>query len=310
MSKLENDALIVDAILTDEGRRRIAAGNFTIAKFAFSDDEIVYSKAQQASSSVKFQNTPILEATSENTRALKYKLLSLDGDYTFLNSTRLVTDKSHAGTPQASSPSVAAGKYVIISTKTTYDNHYGTATDAVSFPNGYIPGYDVTELNSEQDFIKIDHGINNKTGDNVEYGFSSKLPAELSETEFMVKLDHRIARLVSPDGSIRRENTLDDDFIATYVITSDEADYIESVPAKENSSPISGARGLRLKVGVIAAPSINTSSDTIWNELGRDVASFFSNGTTTGKIIETVMEVQGMTTNLNITVPLVFVKNA
>ena len=69
MSKLENDALIVDAILTDEGRRRIAAGNFTIAKFAFSDDEIVYSKAQQASSSVKFQNTPILEATSENTRA-------------------------------------------------------------------------------------------------------------------------------------------------------------------------------------------------------------------------------------------------
>ena len=102
MGFLTNQTMVVDGILTDEGRRRIAAGNFQVSKFALTDDEIVYSKAQQSNSQDKFRTTPIFEAISENTRALKYKLLSMDGNYTHLTSTKLVTQKgAQNGTPQA-----------------------------------------------------------------------------------------------------------------------------------------------------------------------------------------------------------------
>ena len=45
MAFLDNSGdIILDAVLTDEGRRRLAAGDgsFRISKFAFGDDEIDY----------------------------------------------------------------------------------------------------------------------------------------------------------------------------------------------------------------------------------------------------------------------------
>ena len=77
MGFLTESTTVVDAILTDEGRRRIANGEFEISKFTLFDDEIIYSKAQQTNPSSKFNTTAVFEAISENTRAGKYKLLSL-----------------------------------------------------------------------------------------------------------------------------------------------------------------------------------------------------------------------------------------
>ena len=43
MAFLDNSGdIILDAVLTDEGRRRMAGGNFSITKFALGDDEIDY----------------------------------------------------------------------------------------------------------------------------------------------------------------------------------------------------------------------------------------------------------------------------
>ena len=42
MSFLDNSGdIILDAVLTETGRRRMAEGNFKITKFALGDDEIV-----------------------------------------------------------------------------------------------------------------------------------------------------------------------------------------------------------------------------------------------------------------------------
>ena len=44
MSFLDNSGdIILDAVLTETGRRRMAEGNFKITKFALGDDEIDYS---------------------------------------------------------------------------------------------------------------------------------------------------------------------------------------------------------------------------------------------------------------------------
>lgn len=308
MGFLTESTTVVDAILTDEGRRRIANGEFEITKFALFDDEILYSKAQQANATSKFNTTAVFESISENTRAGKYKLLSLDGDYTHLNTTRLVTKKgAQNGTPQATGDN--AGFYVILATQQTYNDHY-QGSHAVDVPDGFFVGYSQTLVAaSEDNYVKIDHGINDNVQNNFTY--EVRLPAELSETQFMVKMDFRLCRITTPDNRQIRPVSVDDDFIASYILTrTTTPDFFEALDVEESASPIAGARGLRLKIPIFAAPHINSTSDSIWNDLGSDVAGFFSNGTTTAKVILATMDVEGMTTNANITVPLKFVKNA
>ena len=309
MGFLTNQTTVVDAILTDEGRRRLAEGTFEIAKFALSDDEIVYSKAQQTNYPSKFNETPIFEAISENTRAIKYKLLSMDGSYTHLTSTKLVTEKGpQNGTPQATGNN--AGYYVIIATEATYDDHYQSG--AVAVPDGFLPGYSKKLISkSENNYIKIDHGINDDGQDNATYPYDQALPAELSETQFMVKLDYRLGRIITVDGLEVRPNYVDDDFIATYIITNNSyPEFFETLIAEYSASPVKGSRGLRLKLPVAAATNINTASTAIWTDLGRSISNFFTNGTPTARVIDATLDIQGMTTSVNITVPLRFVKNA
>ena len=65
--------IILDVVLTDEGRRRLApgGGQFSITKFALGDDEINYSlfdkTATTALQDLTILQTPILEAFTNNT---------------------------------------------------------------------------------------------------------------------------------------------------------------------------------------------------------------------------------------------------
>ena len=75
--------IILDVVLTDEGRRRLAQGNgqFSITKFALADDEINYglfdTTAATATQDLSILQTPVLEAFTNNTALMKSKLLSL-----------------------------------------------------------------------------------------------------------------------------------------------------------------------------------------------------------------------------------------
>ena len=72
MAFLDNSGdIILDAVLTEVGRRRMANGNFSVTKFALSDDEINYQLYQLNHPSgsgyedLEILQTPILEATTE-----------------------------------------------------------------------------------------------------------------------------------------------------------------------------------------------------------------------------------------------------
>ncbi len=79
--------IIVDAVLTDAGRRALARnrGDFQIAQFAFGDDEIDYDLIKQYGRTVGKEkiekNTPIMEALTAGSLALKHKLVSIDNEF-------------------------------------------------------------------------------------------------------------------------------------------------------------------------------------------------------------------------------------
>lgn len=85
MGYLDNAVLTVDAVLTKKGRELLAKGDgsFKITQFALADDEIDYTlyNPKHPSGSRYFgeaiENMPILEAFTDETQAMKYKLATL-----------------------------------------------------------------------------------------------------------------------------------------------------------------------------------------------------------------------------------------
>ena len=86
MAFLDNSGdIILDAVLTDTGRYRLAKGDgsFKITKFALGDDEINYGSYDKDSLSgsayydLQILQTPILEAFTNNTSTMKSKLVSI-----------------------------------------------------------------------------------------------------------------------------------------------------------------------------------------------------------------------------------------
>ena len=110
MAFLDNSGdIILDAVLTDTGRKRLARGDgsFQIVKFALADDEIDYSLYENANHStaendsgsayydLNIMMTPIFEAFTNNTATMKSKLISLPRqDLLYMPVLRLNTTQS------------------------------------------------------------------------------------------------------------------------------------------------------------------------------------------------------------------------
>lgn len=84
MAYLDNSTITLDAVLTKKGRDLLSRGQeFKITQFALSDDEIDYSlwNSSHPSGSDSFgniiENTPILEALTDESQVVKYKLISI-----------------------------------------------------------------------------------------------------------------------------------------------------------------------------------------------------------------------------------------
>ena len=83
MAFLDNSGdIILDAVLTDTGRRKMANGTFRISKFALGDDEIdysLYNKNHPSGSAyydLEILQTPIFEATTQTHAGINYGLLA------------------------------------------------------------------------------------------------------------------------------------------------------------------------------------------------------------------------------------------
>ena len=84
MGFLDNSGdIILDAVLTDAGRERLARGDgsFKIVKFALGDDEINYQNFDltvgSTAQDLQILQTPVLEAFTNNTSLMKSKLITI-----------------------------------------------------------------------------------------------------------------------------------------------------------------------------------------------------------------------------------------
>ena len=85
--KNENSEIIVDAILTDYGRQKLArSGELGITKFGLADDEVDYSLYNvthpdgELYYDVAIREMPVLEALSKTDNVMKYKLYTTSTD--------------------------------------------------------------------------------------------------------------------------------------------------------------------------------------------------------------------------------------
>ena len=125
MAFLDNAGdIILDAVLTDIGRKRMAEGNFQIETFALGDDEIDYGlyDANHTSGSAYYDleilQTPIFEASTKRASSIKYGLMSVERtDILYMPSLKVNTKITEAIEKYSSS-----GVYLLAANSQTYQN--------------------------------------------------------------------------------------------------------------------------------------------------------------------------------------------
>ena len=84
MGFLDNSGdIILDAVLTETGRKRLATGNFSVTKYALGDDEIDYKLYQKNNVSgsayydLEIMQTPVLEAFTQRNANINFGLVTI-----------------------------------------------------------------------------------------------------------------------------------------------------------------------------------------------------------------------------------------
>ena len=100
MAFLDNSGdIILDAVLTDLGRKRLAEGNFRITQFAFGDDEVdysLYNKNHPSGSAyydLEILQTPVFEAFTRTNANINYGLANYNGNVELLYLPTLVLNE-------------------------------------------------------------------------------------------------------------------------------------------------------------------------------------------------------------------------
>ena len=272
MAFLDNSGdIILDAVLTDTGRMRLAQGNgsFKISKFALGDDEINYTlyNKNHASGSAYYDlevlQTPILEAFTNNTSNLKTKLVSISRTNVLympilkLNrnaKAHLIADgKKQAGKSLSFRRESGGGGdvddpskfYISVDSDTDVvlmNRHDGTGLVTAINPNtvGVIQGFDPSGANTaaRSDMIRVDQGL-----DTVEIPASLGIDTDLEETAFIVEMDYRLGRVKkAANEDIAPVNFIDDDNIASYYLTKTGVDgYVNNYGSLRDEKTLAGS---------------------------------------------------------------------
>ena len=339
MSFLDNSGdIILDAVLTDTGRFRLAKGNgsFKITKFAFGDDEInyeLYEKNHTSGSSyydLKILQTPILEAFSNNASSMHSKLVTIPRtDLLFMpviNQSPLAPFCTSVG---------FENMYVVCTTVATEDTFIGndSGADLINQSKGVFRGVR-PGINGETrgKYIQLDQGLDTNK---ISQAFA--LDPDLKENQYIVQIDNRLGRLVTGDGSPTPVSFIDDDNIATYYLSkgvsygggaNSSAYYVGDLAGLNRNGDIVGTDGSNTNTGQIynntnmqgplgtyvtfkiaASVSLNTS-DFLFNTLGGGQTSTLTIGaaSATVKFIDSTVKVTGATTGYSVDIPVRFIK--
>ena len=305
MGFLDNSGdIILDAVLTDTGRHRLARGDgsFRIAKFALGDDEINYQlyDKNNASGSAYYDlsilQTPVLEAFTNNTSLMKSKLISIPRtNLLYLPVVRLNTKVSTAA------PYSALNSHLVLVDNSTELDYTDTTLQGILL--GENPG-------NGSNFIRVDQGL-----DTTEIPASFPLDADLVETQYIVEMDNRLGQIYAPTGAgLAKVSFIDDDQIASYYFTlNTDTAYVKPTPnalqtdASAVENQISGPRGTILQLKIKASIDLN-SSTFLFTQLGDTYNVNLGAGAADYYYIDSTIRISGATTGYRIDIPVRFLK--
>ena len=349
MSFLDNSGdIILDAVLTDTGRFRLAKGNgsFKIAKFAFGDEEINYNLYEKNHTSgsayydLKILQTPILEAFTNNTSTMHSKLVSIPKtNLLFMPVMKLNTDRG----PTCQSNGFK-DLFLVCTTVATENLFRTTASDATAAPaaNGILMGVrpggttvnggndgSTGESDSSSRFIQLDQGLDT---DKISQVFT--LDPDLKENQYIIRMDNRLGRLVNDSGSPAPVNFIDDDNIATYYISKATSAgggnhfYVGDIASAAGTqgwanwsdtsntytnTPLAGPVGTFLRMKIACSVSLNTS-DFLYDTLGAvsstplTLSASPEAESSSVRYIDSMVKVIGATTGYSVDIPIRYIK--
>ena len=339
MGFLDNSGdIILDAVLTDVGRKRMAEGEFKIVKFALGDDEIDYSlyNANHPSGSAYYDleilQSPVMEAATKQASSIKYGLLSITRtDLVFMPVLEL--------NQKSGIDSVLKHNNIILlaANKATYNTLAKDAAIGASKvlePDTLTPGAQVI---IESGINSADRQPTRENRDNM------VVSTNLLDLQFSVKFDSRfVSSLISvqprqdqsfannTDGSrnitltafARKKAVSATQFMDNYVTAV--ADGLENLVLQyttdtsgdatgTNLSQLGGPRGGMTAMSFAPSTEINAqgaASPSYYTLYGRTGVAAATLGFTTGTYdyIDTTIYVQGLTTGASIQLPVRIVR--
>ena len=313
MGFLDNSGdIILDAVLTDLGRKRLAEGNgrFKITKFALGDDEIdygLYDKTHPSGSSyydLNILQTPVLESFTNNMSSMKSRLLSYSrNDLLYLPVILTNTDLQ----PFLSGLS----SYVVLVDETTVDAL--TPTNGSSLDNGLLNGY---RPDQGARFVAADQGLDTLEVSNQQT--LADVDSTLVETQYFVQIDNRLGQLRNRGAATGQAtvglqpSSVDDDNIATYIFSANDDTGIISSPGAGAASSINGPLGTRVQFKIASSLDLRTST-FLFNQLGSSGTANITSGTATllaadYRFIDSTVRISGVSTGYTLDVPVRFVK--
>jgi hypothetical protein len=331
MSYLDNSGdIILDAVLTDAGRKRLAEGDgsFRITKYAFGDDEIDYSNYNAAHASgtayydLEILQSPVLEAFTNNTANMKSKLLTLTNNNILYLPTVVLNQQEST---VKYNDKIGSGSFVVTvdQTTTTSFKIKQSATEAHKLGN-YIPGDNPQAAPAGTTSIRVDQGLNT-----TEISNAYKIDAELQENQYIVEMDNRFGSIVTAAPAAMNNNGaaaagasvafsfIDDDNIASYYLsTGDFVNSTDAKPVNDNgdadgdvllNQAIVGPRGTHCAFRIRASTNLRTST-YLFERLGGTFTASTTDGSKTFYYLDTIIRVTGATTGYKIDIPVRFVK--
>lgn len=310
MAFLDNSGdIILDAVLTDEGRRRLAEGNggFSIAKFAFGDDEIDYGlfNPNHPSGSAYFDleilQSPVFEAFTNNASLMKSKVISVSNPNLLYLPVIKLNEKDQ-GVIRVQSGD-GQNTFIITVDKNTRD-----AFDSQLAPGVILAAADDELAATFNAFFKLDQGLDT-TAISPTVGLSS----DLREDTFIIELDNRLGSIISLQGAEKTPSNVDDDDIATYIFSATtDTEFVREITGKYTGGDqaIAGPRGNRLEFRV--APKVDLAESNYYFDLFgvNQAAPSYANSTgiTTAKFIDSTVTIYGASTGYTVQVPIRYLK--
>jgi len=299
MGFLDNSGdIILDAVLTDAGRKRLARGDgsFKIAKFALADDEINYGlyNYEHASGSAYYDleilQTPVLEAFTNNGSSLKSKLITISKT----NVLYLPVFKLNESAGVTAARNTVSGSYFLVAV----DENTWNRLDTAGFKTGIIDGF----TNNNNYDIVIDQGL-----DTTALASEIAINPEMQETQYIIQMDNRLGSLIATDGTSKSHSFVDDDNIATYYITQDTDSKFVTNLSPGDASSIVGRLGSRLKFRINASLELETST-YLFDQIGLSSYVKYHDNAYTHHVIDSIVRVQGATTGYSMELPIRYIK--